>query len=49
MRFKKKEGIALYAPIPLTLLTLGRVSMNLMAGAQNLQVSVDTAASATGV
>ena len=39
----------LYATIPLTLLTLGMGMMNLMAGAQNFQVFVDTAALATGV
>jgi len=47
--FKIKESIALYATIPLTLLTLGMGMMNLMAGAQNFQVFVDTAALATGV
>jgi hypothetical protein len=47
--FKMKENIALYAAVPLTLLTLGMASMNLMAGAQNFQVFVDTAMLATGV
>jgi len=47
--FKIKESIALYATIPLTLLTLGMGMMNLMAGAQNFQVFVDTAALATGM
>ncbi len=47
--FKIKESIALYATIPLTLVTLGMGMMNLMAGAQNFQVFVDTAALATGV
>jgi hypothetical protein len=47
--FKIKESIALYAAIPLTLVTLGMGMMNLMAGAQNFQVFVDTAALATGV
>jgi len=41
--FKIKEKIAFYASIPLTLLTLGMSSMNLLAGAQNFQVFVDTA------
>jgi hypothetical protein len=47
--FKIKESIALYAAIPLTLVTLGMGMMNLMAGAQNFQVFVDTAMLATGV
>jgi hypothetical protein len=47
--FKIKESIALYASIPLTLITLGMGAMNLMAGTQNFQVFVDTAALATGV
>ena len=47
--FKIKESIALYATIPLTLVTLGMGMMNLMAGAQNFQVFVDTAMLATGV
>ena len=47
--FKMKESIALYAAIPLTLITLGMGAMNLMAGAQNFQVFVDTATLATGV
>jgi hypothetical protein len=47
--FKIKESITFYAAIPLTLLTLGMSTMNLMAGAQNFQVFVDTAALATGV
>ena len=47
--FKMKENIALYAAVPLTLLTLGMGAMNLMAGTQNFQVFVDTAALATGV
>ena len=47
--FKFKENIALYATIPLTLVTLGMGMMNLMAGAQNFQVFVETAALATGI
>ncbi len=47
--FKIKESIALYASVPLTLITLGMGAMNLMAGTQNFQVFVDTAALATGV
>jgi len=47
--FKMKVSIALYASIPLTLVTLGMGAMNLMAGAQNFQVFVDTAALATGM
>ncbi len=47
--FKIKESIALYATIPLTLVTLGMGAMNLMAGAQNFQVFVDTAMLATGI
>jgi hypothetical protein len=47
--FKVKESISLYAAVPLALLTLGMGMMNLMAGAQNFQVFVSTAALATGV
>jgi hypothetical protein len=47
--FKIKERISLYVAIPLTLVTLGMGAMNLMAGAQNFQVFVDTAALATGM
>jgi len=47
--FKIKESSSLYAAIPMTLVTLGMGMMNLMAGAQNFQVFVDTAALATGV
>jgi hypothetical protein len=46
--FKLKENLSLYAAIPLTLLTLGMSAMNLVAGAQNFQVFVDTAVLATG-
>ena len=42
--FRFKDNIALYAAVPLTLITLGMASMNLVAGAQNFQVFVDTAA-----
>ncbi|MCW4003782.1 MAG: hypothetical protein NWE95_07720 [Candidatus Bathyarchaeota archaeon] len=45
--FKLKENISFYAAIPLTLLTLGMSVMNLVAGAQNFQVFVDTAVLAT--
>ncbi|MBE3116593.1 hypothetical protein IMZ68_05250 [Candidatus Bathyarchaeota archaeon] len=47
--FKIKENISLYTAIPMTLITLGMGTMNLVAGAQNFQVFVDTAALATGV
>lgn len=47
--FRMKEKISLYAALPLTLLTLGMGTMNLVAGAQNFQVFVDTAVLASGV
>jgi hypothetical protein len=47
--FKMKEKISLIAALPLTMLTLGMASMNLMAGAQNFQVFVDTATLASGI
>ena len=47
--FKMKESVAFYCAVPLTLLTLGMGTLNLMAGAQNFQVFVYTAALATGV
>lgn len=47
--FKMKEKVSLYAAIPLTLITLGMGTMNLIAGAQNFQVFVDTAALETGI
>ena len=47
--FKIKESFTLYAAIPLTLITLGMGAMNLLAGAQNFQVFVDTATLASGV
>jgi hypothetical protein len=47
--FKIKDKTSLYAAIPLTLLTLGMSSMNLMAGAQNFQVFVGTATLARGI
>jgi len=47
--FKSREPVSFYAAIPLTLLTLVMGAMNLLAGAQNFQVFVDTAALATGV
>jgi hypothetical protein len=47
--FKMKEKVSLYAALPLTLITLGMRIMNLVAGAQNFQVFVDTAFLASGV
>jgi len=47
--FKLKENISMYAAIPLTMLTLGMSSQNLLAGAQNFQVFVDTAALASSI
>ena len=47
--FRMKEKISLYAALPLTLITLGMGTMNLVAGAQNFQVFVDTAFLASGV
>jgi hypothetical protein len=47
--FKIKESITFYAAVLLTLLTLGMSTMNLIAGARNFQVYVDTAALATGL
>ena len=47
--FKIKESISFFSAIPLTLVTLGMGTMNLVAGAQNFQVFVDTAAIATGI
>jgi len=47
--FKIKESVTLYGAIPLTLITLCMGAMNLMAGAQNFQVFVDTAMLATGL
>ncbi len=49
MLFKTKDTLSLYGAVPLTLVTLGMGTMNLMAGAQNFQVFVDTAALATGI
>jgi hypothetical protein len=46
--FKLKENISLYAAIPLTMVTMGMCFMNLMAGAQNFLVFVDTATLAVG-
>jgi len=45
--FRLKENMSLYAALPLTMLTLGMSSQNLLAGAQNFQVFVDTAALAS--
>ena len=47
--FRLKEKVSLYAALPLTLLSVGMGVMNLVAGAQNFQVFVDTAALASGV
>jgi hypothetical protein len=47
--FRLKDKISLYAALPLTVLTVAMSSMNLMAGAQNFQVFVDTATLATGI
>jgi hypothetical protein len=47
--FRSRETVSLYAAVPLALLTLAMGTMNLLAGAQNFQVFVDTAALATGV
>jgi hypothetical protein len=46
--FKIKDKVSMYAAIPLTLITLGMSSMNLIAGAQNFKVFANTAALATG-
>jgi hypothetical protein len=47
--FRMKEKVSLFGAIPLTLLTIGMGTMNLVAGAQNFQVFVATASLATGV
>ncbi len=47
--FKIKERISFYAAIPLTIVTLGMGSMNLLAGAQNFQLFVETAFLPTGI
>lgn len=47
--FKIRETFSVYAAVPLTLLTLAMGTLNLLAGAQNFQVFVDTAALAVGV
>jgi hypothetical protein len=47
--FRLKEKVSFYAAIPLTLLTVAMSSMNLIAGAENFQVFVDTAALAVNV
>jgi hypothetical protein len=47
--FKIKERVSFYAVIPLTILTLGMGSMNLLAGAQNFRLFVDTAVLPAGV
>ncbi len=47
--FRMKDKFSLYVAVPLMMLTLGMGSMNLVAGAQNFQVFVDTAVLASGV
>jgi len=47
--FRLKDKVSFYAAIPLTLVTLGMCSMNMVAGAQNFQVFVDTAVLASNV
>ena len=47
--FKSEENVLFYAAAPLTMLTLAMGAMNLRAGAQNLQVFLDSARLATGV
>ncbi len=47
--FRMKEKLCIYAAIPLTLVTLGMGTMNLIAGAQNFNVFVDTASLASGI
>jgi hypothetical protein len=42
--YRLKENYCVYAAVPLTIVTLWMASMNLLAGAQNFQVFVDTAA-----
>jgi len=47
--YKIKEKVALYAAALMMVVTLGMSTMNLMAGAQNFQVFMNTTALATGV
>jgi hypothetical protein len=47
--FRMKEKVSLYVALPLTLVTLGMGMMNLIAGAQNFQVFIDTAVLAAGM
>jgi hypothetical protein len=47
--YKLREKVSLYAAVPLTVLTLGMCSMNLLAGAQNFQVFASTAELALNV
>ena len=47
--FRIKEKISMYAALPLTMLTIGMGMMNLIAGAQNFQVFVDTASLASAL
>lgn len=47
--FKLRESICVYAAVPLSLLTLGMGTMNLLAGANNFQFFLDTATLSIGV
>ena len=47
--FRLKEKTSFCAALPLTLITLGMSVMNLVAGAQNFQVFVETASLEVGV
>ncbi len=47
--YRHKDKLSLYVAIPITMLTLGMASMNLLAGAQNFQVFVSTASLAANV
>jgi hypothetical protein len=47
--FKLRDNIALYAAIPLTMLTMSMSVMNLFAGAQNFQIFVQTASLSSGL
>jgi hypothetical protein len=47
--FKLRDNIALYAAIPLTMLTMSMSVMNLFAGAQNFQIFVQTTSLSSGL
>jgi hypothetical protein len=47
--FRLKEKVSFCAALPLTLITLGMSVMNLVAGAQNFQVFVETASLESGL